>query len=189
MDTSGNQLTKLSSQEVEQLLEEERIDDVLLLLEILVVREESTVKPILDCLYDIGSANLINQKFSSPPVNKILKLIAKLSKPAFRIVAWRWFKNNCPQLIAEWLHEQVKFNHEANTLEVVVDSQGFPLEIFQKKKFLMGACQTQMSETLALPPSQSQEVKHLRSQVRLLIGILIAAIAAFGGSLFWISLN
>jgi len=95
--------------EKEERMEEERMQDVLLMLEHLVEREDATVKIILDCLYDVGSINLINNKFNSRSLNGIMKYIAKMSKPVFRVVALRWFKKNCPKLIADWLHSQVKF--------------------------------------------------------------------------------
>ncbi|MGD1911117.1 MAG: hypothetical protein ACFB2X_09745 [Rivularia sp. (in: cyanobacteria)] len=70
-----------------------------------------------------------------------------------------------------WLQEQITFNNETKVVpEVVVDSQ------------------TEKSKQLALSTtSQSQEVKYLRSQVRVLIGVLVTAITAFSGSLFWMS--
>ncbi|MGF1481495.1 MAG: hypothetical protein ACFB4I_18770 [Cyanophyceae cyanobacterium] len=93
----------------EKRLEEERMHDVLVLIQNLVEREETTVKMILDCLYDIGSVNLINNRFRFRPLNKTMKTIARFSKPAFRVVALQWFKRNCPQLIANWLRSQVTF--------------------------------------------------------------------------------
>ncbi|AFZ42747.1 hypothetical protein PCC7418_0518 [Halothece sp. PCC 7418] len=93
----------------EERVKEERMHDVLLLLGNLVEREEATVKIILDCLYDVGSINIINKKVGFRPMNRFLKAIARLSKPAFRAVAWRWFKGNCPQLITEWLRTKVTF--------------------------------------------------------------------------------
>ncbi|WP_013324902.1 hypothetical protein [Gloeothece verrucosa] len=90
-------------------IEQKRMDDVLLLLENLVDREEATVKLILDCLYDVGSVNLIDKKFPRRPVNGIIKYIARLSKPAFKVVAFRWFRKNSPQLITNWLYKKIKF--------------------------------------------------------------------------------
>ena len=89
--------------------EDERVQSVLLLLQNLVEREETTVKMILDCLYDIGSVNLINNKISYRPANKILKLIANMSKPAFKLAGIIWFKKKCPKLITNWLHQKVIF--------------------------------------------------------------------------------
>lgn len=99
----------------EQLVEEsmiqERMQQVLFLLQNLVAQEEVTFKTILDCLYDIGSANLINQKFRSRPLNKLMKSIAAFSKPLFRSLAFYWVKKNCPKLIADWLRSQVSFGN------------------------------------------------------------------------------
>jgi hypothetical protein len=93
----------------EQRMQEERMHDVSLLLQHLVEREETTVKMILDCLYDVGSVNLINKKVPVKPLNYLMKAIASLSKPAFRIVALHWFKKNCPALITKWLYSKVRF--------------------------------------------------------------------------------
>jgi hypothetical protein len=93
----------------EQQIEDARIRDVELLLESLFMREEVTMRLIADCLYDIGSVNLLNRKVPSPPLNRFMKVIARRSKPIFRYFMMRWSKKNCPQMIAAWLHAQVKF--------------------------------------------------------------------------------
>ncbi len=136
--------------------------DVLLLLQHLAEREEITVKIILDSLYDIGSANLINNKFRSRPLKILVGKISKLSKPAFRVVAYYWFKRNCPQLITDWLVEQVAFE-PAITKVVEVEANSTP-ESIQKV----------------------EQIKQLRSQVRLLTGILIAVVMVFGSSFVWL---
>ncbi len=93
----------------EQRFQQKRMNEIQLLLESLFEREETTVKQILDCLYDVGSINLINKKFSNRPLNRLLKYISRYTKPIFKIIALRWFKTNCPQLITEWLGTKVKF--------------------------------------------------------------------------------
>jgi len=101
---------KIPAQQLEEeRMKQQRMRDVLLLLESLIEREETTVKMILDCLYDVGSVNLINKKFPIKPANRLMKWIAGLSKPMFKIIALRWFKKNCPQIIANWLQSKVKF--------------------------------------------------------------------------------
>lgn len=104
-----SQSIELTTRIKEKRIEEERIHDVLLILENLFQREEATVKLVLDCLYDVGSVNLINQKIRHRPVKRVAKLIARMTKPAFRFFALRWFQSNCPKLITEWLHSQVRF--------------------------------------------------------------------------------
>ncbi|MEL7072345.1 MAG: hypothetical protein AAGN15_27415 [Cyanobacteria bacterium J06581_3] len=93
----------------EQQIEDDRMRDVELLLESLFLREEVTLRLVLDCLYDVGSVNLVNRKVRSRPLNKLMKAIARLSKPAFRPFMIRWTRKNCPHLIADWLHSQVRF--------------------------------------------------------------------------------
>ncbi|WP_292854109.1 hypothetical protein [Nostoc sp. NMS8] len=141
-------------------MEAERMHDVLLLLQNLINSEEATVKLILDCLYDVGSANLINQKFRLKPLNKVMKLIARMSKPVFKVIAFNWFKKNCPQLITNWLHKQVAFEKPQTTPEQVA------IEVVQLEPY-------------AIPQTEnlSQEIQNLRFQIRWLAGISITAIA------------
>ncbi|MBD2509612.1 hypothetical protein H6G91_20340 [Nostoc muscorum FACHB-395] len=144
----------------EKVIEAERMHDVLLLLQNLINSEEATVKLIMDCLYDVGSVNLINQKLRMKPLNRLMKLIARMSKPVFRTLAFNWFKKNCPQLITNWLHTQVTFR----------STQNIPQQV---------AVEVAELQPYPLPPAEnlSQEIKNLRSQVRWLAGISIIAIA------------
>ncbi len=89
-------------------LEAEQKKNILLLVENLIEREEATFKMIIDCLYDVGSVNLINKKIALRPLNQVMKLIARLSKPGFRIVAFYWVRKNTPKLITNWLLKKVK---------------------------------------------------------------------------------
>ncbi|MBE9169514.1 hypothetical protein IQ238_18960 [Pleurocapsales cyanobacterium LEGE 06147] len=158
--------TQKSSKEEQMALERE--NDILLLLRHLAVREEVTIKIVLDCLYDIGAVNLINHKFPFRPLNRFMKAIARMSKPAFRIIAYYWFKQNCPQLITNWLMGKVAFEKVEipvpQTVEVEADS--------------------------ILDPQQSNlQIQQLRSQVRFLTGILIAVVTIFGSSFIWLFYN
>ena len=99
-------LTKISAEEKKK---QERMRDVVLLLEQLVEREDITLKLIIDCLYDVGSINLVNQKVRNRTLNRLLKAIAKMPKPILRLVALRWLKKNLPNLLANWLEGKVSF--------------------------------------------------------------------------------
>ncbi|MEH1941244.1 MAG: hypothetical protein V7L01_13640 [Nostoc sp.] len=156
----------------EKVIEAERMHDVLLLLQNLINSEEATVKLILDCLYDVGSVNLINQKLRVKPVNRVMKLIARMSKPVFKTLALSWFKKNCPQLITNWLHTQVTFESIQNKpQEIAVEvAELQPYPIPQRENL-------------------SQEIKNLRAQVRLLTGISITAIAILGVTATWLNSN
>jgi hypothetical protein len=158
-NNSVNSPEKLAPQPIEA----ERMHDIQLLLQNLFNSEEATIKLIIDCLYDIGSVNLINQKLRFRPLNRVIKLIAKMSKPVFRVFAWYWFKQNCPQLITNWLQSKVSFEYPIEK----------PTEI-----------DIEVTEIQLHPPlsaeTLSQEVKYLRYQIRLLMGISIAALLALG---------
>jgi uncharacterized membrane protein YbaN (DUF454 family) len=156
----------------EKQQEAERMRDVLILLEHLVQNEAMTAKLILACLYDVGAVNLINQKVSHRSLNKITKYIARLSKPIFLILALRWFQKNSPQLIATWLHSQVTFKPAVAQKEIEYVRQNSPIE------------------PVDLKSSHQKEIKLLRSQVRVLTGTSIVAIAAFLSSMvMWLQQN
>ncbi|QSJ17421.1 hypothetical protein JYQ62_00580 [Nostoc sp. UHCC 0702] len=141
----------------------ERMQDVHLLLQNLVNNEEATVKLVLDCLYDIGSINFIDQKFRARSLNKTVKLIARMSKPVFKVFAWHWFKKNCPQLIANWLQTQVAF------VVPIAKPKEIAIEVSEVQPY-----------SLLEADSLKREVKYLRHQVRWLTGITIVALSALG---------
>jgi hypothetical protein len=153
----------------EERLQAERMRDVLLLLDNLIRREDVTIKVILSCLYDVGSANLINQKFRSRSLNGLMKRVSTMSKPAFRFFAMRWIKKNCPELITKWLYSKVSF--QRSPIKTVKKLEA---EVLDVKAVLLDA------------ETRRQEVKLLRSQVKLLTGLLIGAITILGGSTIWL---
>ncbi|WP_193197545.1 hypothetical protein [Nostoc sp. MG11] len=154
--------------------EAERMRDVLLLIQNLINSEEATVKLILDCLYDVGSVNLINQKIRLRPLNRVMKLIARMSKPVFRVLAFDWFKKNCPKLITDWLHLQITFKGLQNIPQEI--AQEIAIEAEQLQPY-----------SLSQTESLSLEIKHLRYQVRWLTGISIVAIACLGITLTYLN--
>ncbi|MBD2214907.1 hypothetical protein H6G64_33895 [Calothrix sp. FACHB-156] len=147
----------------QERLAAERMQDVKLLLQNLAHSEEATIKLIIDCLYDIGSVNLINQKLRSRILNRTVKSIARMSKPVFRIFAWHWFQKNCPQLIADWLKIKVAFEDPTN----------LPQEIAVAASEVKPYSQLEVNK-------MSLEIKTLRQQVRWLAGVSVAALSALG---------
>lgn len=176
-DAAKPEIQSVTLHPLQQLsLEKAHLHDVRLLLDSMVDREESTVKLILGHLYDIGSVNLINQKLHSRSLNRLAKWLAVRSKPVFRMIAFRWFKRNCPRLITEWLHSQVKF--EPKAIAQVVE----------------------MAETAALPAATQElqvsakqlevyrrEVRLLHSRIKLLTTLLISVTCALGSGLAWLA--
>jgi hypothetical protein len=150
----------------------ERMHNVLLLIQNLANSEEATVKLIIDCLYDVGSVNLINKKFRFGPLNKMMILIARMSKPVFRVFAWHWFKNNCPRLIATWLELKLSFEYPIARPEPIT------LKSSEIQPYLP-------SEVDSL----SRQVKSLRRQVRWLAGISLVALSASGVAFAWVNQN
>ena len=144
----------------------ERMQDVFLLLDNLAKREEATVKAILDCLYEVGSTRMINQRVNIKALRGPLKSIARFSKPVFRIFALRWFNKNCPRLITKWLFNQVKFNE-------------LPLPLDETDTKLIDV----MPSPNVLPPlieQQAAEINALRLRIGWLTIALIALILAIG---------
>ncbi|MBD2501339.1 hypothetical protein [Anabaena azotica] len=160
---SLNNSVNSSDQLARKQFEEQRMRDVRLLLLNLSENEEATIKLVLDCLYDIGAVNFINQKFRYRPFNRVMKSIAGMSKPIFRIYAWHWFRKNCPQLIANWLYTQVAFENPINV----------PQEIEVE------ASAIQQPQMLAAK-NAIREIKALRHQIRWLTGIIIISLSTLG---------
>lgn len=155
---------------LEARLEDERMQEVLLLLDHLLKREEITVKLILNCLYDIGSVRLVNQKLPRRPLNGIAKSILRLSKPVFRFYALRRLQRQGPPLIAKWLHRKVSFTPAAPrpTIPVTVKAET-PVATLSKTEAM-----------------QRLEVQRLQTQVRYLRSITLGAIAALLGGFLWV---
>jgi hypothetical protein len=93
----------------EKKREQENFQDVLILLRNLIEREEKTISMIIDSLYEIGSASLIDKKINSKALNGLLKSIRMFPKPVFKIIALRWVKQKSPLIITNWLFRKVKF--------------------------------------------------------------------------------
>ncbi|NJN89807.1 MAG: hypothetical protein HC840_12290 [Leptolyngbyaceae cyanobacterium RM2_2_4] len=163
------QKTIRETQSAEERLQAERMRDVLLLLDNLLRREDLTIKVILSCLYDVGSANLINQKFRSRSLNGLMKRISKMSKPAFSFFAIRWLKKNCPELITKWLYSKVSFQRSPSRVVKELEAEV-----------------SDVNAVLLDTESRNQEIKLLRSQVKWLTRLLIGAIAILGGSTIWL---
>lgn len=155
----------------EKKMKQERMQEVLLLLEHLVSHEEITIKLIIGCLLDVGSVNLINQKFHRSLLNRPLKQVAGVSKPVLKLIAFRWFKRNCPQLIVNWLYAKVSFPESVKRIAT------HPVQ----------AIVTQPPAPLVEAESLNLEIRRLRGQVKLLSGISIGAVAALSGVLVWIN--
>jgi hypothetical protein len=144
----------------------QRMQDVFLLLDNLAKREEATVKAILDCLYEVGSNRLINQRVNIKALHGPLKGIARLSKPVFRLFAFRWFKKNVPRLITKWLFNQVKFGE-------------VPLPLTETDTKLIDV----MPTPNALPPlieKQAAEINALRYRIGWLTVALVILLVILG---------
>lgn len=163
----------------EAYLETERLLQVRILLEHLFNHEETTVKLILGYLYDVGSVNLINQKFRRRPLNRLMRMVAGMSKPIFKVFALRWFKKNCPQLITDWLRSQVSFAPlELATTPAVIELAA--VETMAMQGSYPGG-------VIAELETRNQKIRQLHQQVRWLSGILVVTTVALGSTVVWLS--
>jgi hypothetical protein len=163
-------LVKVSKELAQERIEEERFHDVLLLISHLLKSEEVTVNLIINCLYDVGSVNLINKKIRSRPLNATALGVARMSKPVFRIIAINWVYKNVPRLATNWLRSKVTFPQ--------LEDKQQPVSVGVVSKVELE------------PPSQVrqdsiEEIKRLRSEVRYLAGISITSLIALVSTLMW----
>jgi len=166
------QRLSLNSEEYQQELR--LMQDTHLLLTNLTEREKATVKAILDSLYDVGSVRLINKKITVQALRGPLKGIASLSKPVFRIFAWRWFRRNCPELITKWLYQQVRFGDRSLLLEAV-ENEVEPIEVLPSPE-LPPAIAEKQPDTAAIAPiieQQAKEILALRGRITVLSTVVL----------------
>lgn len=162
----------------EERIEADRLGDIFILLERLMLQEETTARLILDCLYDIGSVNLINRRVSQRSLNGIMKMIARTSKPIFRVIALRWFRQNCPRLVAQWLYSQVAFEAPTPPLETMAAATAPP-------EAQPVSTPTLVAPTAAAPDMLSSEIRQLRTQVRVLTGVILGSVVTVSAAIVW----
>ena len=150
--------------------EQERMDDVQLLLDNLFRREEATVLMVLDCLYEVGTHHFVSQKVRARMGRKALQSAARPIKPVFKAIALRWFKCNAPQLLADWLYDQVRFESDASEPEQADTTVATTL-------LLDDGLQLELAQL------NNQAVKRLEHQVRVLSCVAVGAIATLIGTL------
>ncbi|MGP1383752.1 MAG: hypothetical protein ACTS2F_09350 [Thainema sp.] len=184
----------------DEQMKADRKQDVLLLLEHLAYNEQTTIRLILDCLYDIGATNLINENIRVRPLNRATRGVARISKPVFRAYALRWFQKNCPELIANWLFKKVEFTQK---VKKKAKPKVQPLEVINPDNYESSSpppsaqvpapttAATPVAATVVSPEAKllDQEVRQLRTQVKLLTGTLVFAIAALGATVVIIGGN
>lgn len=143
--------------------EEEKLREILILLEQLFKREEATAKAIIGCLYDIATLNLINKYCPLWGVNSTLKYISRFPRPVAKHLGCKlYLQPQCPKLITDWLYSLVEFPA----------SKGKQVEIVEN-----------------LPLPAEKQIKSLQGRVKVLTGALAASFTIFIGSFTWIAYN
>ncbi len=145
--------------------EEQKLREILLLLEQLFKREEAAAKSIVGCLYDIATINLINKYCPLWGINATFKYISRFPRPVAQSLGVKlYLQPKCPKLITDWLYTLVEFPEKDSTLK-----------------------QTEVVEDLVLPAQK--EIKSLRGKVRVLTGALAASLTIFVGGFSWVAYN
>jgi len=175
-------------------MQAECMHDVALLLEAIFRDQEPMVKLILDRLYDIGSADVIDQKLTLRPLNRVTKAIAPRMKPLFRVVGFIWFRQKCPALVTNWLYKKVTSGQLLPQLMQDIQAEDIKLEQLEQ---LEQAPPTDSHQWSALPATvrsadhmrmeqSSQEIRRLRSQVQFLLSALVGTVMILGSTTLWL---
>ncbi|MGB3615636.1 MAG: hypothetical protein WBA10_17710 [Elainellaceae cyanobacterium] len=173
-------------------MQAECMHDVSLLLETIFSDQESTVKLILDRLYDIGVDDFIDQKISLRPLNRVTKAIAPRVKPVFRMAGFIWFKKNCPALVTNWLYRKVASGQRLPQL--LQDLKEFEeAELEQLAQLSPTTTQQRPAlSTVSRPADRmiidqsNQEICRLRSQVQFLLSALVGTVMLLGSTTLWL---
>lgn len=161
-------MSKPKNQE-EKALEEEKLREILILLDQLFRREEATAKGIVGCLYDIAMINIINKYCPLWGINATLKYLTRLPRPLAQSLGVKlYLQPKCPKLITDWLYTLVEFPEQKIPI--------IKAEIVEKE---------------LLPTLQKNKLKiqSLQHKVQFLTGSLVATFTIFVGGFAWITYN
>jgi hypothetical protein len=145
-------------------MEADRMQDVVLLLQRLSEHDEATLRLIMDCLYDIGSVHWANQHLPNPALNHLMRGVARMSKPVFRVFAVKWFQKYCPQMIADWLYTVATFQTQTNSDA----APPAPIEVIEVMQQL---------------EASRQQVKALQTKLKCMTGVVVGLVLILGGAL------
>lgn len=157
---------KVKNQE-EKVLEEEKLREILILLDQLFRREEATAKAIVGCLYDIAMINIINKYCPLWGINSTFKYLARFPRPLAKSLGVKlYLQPKCPKLITDWLYSLVEFAEQQTP---VIDAEIISQELLPTLR------------------KNKLEIKSLERKVTFLTGSLVATLAIFIASFAWIS--
>ncbi|USR92394.1 hypothetical protein NEA10_06645 [Phormidium yuhuli AB48] len=159
-----------------EAVEKKSMDEMLLTLDHLFEREEATAKIVLAALYDMGAENIYYRQLRSRILRGAFRPVTKISKPVFLFFGLRWFKANCPFLIADWLRSLVEFEKQMKANE----SEVMPVEATSLSN------NGQPREKVVFVERGHQEIERLSGQVQLLTSTLLITVAVMGGMLAWL---
>lgn len=103
-----DQTVKIKTPKEEQI-EQERLAELLIVLEELFQREEATAKRVIGCVYDIAVINWVNQNVPGF-LNPLVKYGARFPRGIAQHLGLKFFlQPKCPKLITDWLYSLVEF--------------------------------------------------------------------------------
>ena len=143
------------------LQEQLKRQDVQLLITQLMKNEETTIKLILERLYDTATGNWIEQKVRWRQVKPGLKFAARCAKPAGRYFGYNWLVKKTPRLITGWLFRQVAFKPK-QPKPAPVQVQPIPQELLA---------------------NQQKQINQLQRRVKLTSSVAAVSIISMGGLL------
>ena len=156
----------------EEKREQQRMQDILVLLQHLAENEETTIALIIECLLDVGAVNFINREVQNESLNQFTKAIASMSKPIAKRYGLYRFKKDCPQIIVNWLQRKVAFPppEETPAVEAEVENQPDILKAVevaeaQAKSPQAVTTNSQSSETSSLSEGNKMQPKMAASGV------------------------
>ncbi len=179
-EISGNNITEIS----EKQIEEQKLQEIYLILSQMFKREEIAAKAIVGCLYDIATVNVVNRYVGIWGINQTLKYLARFPRPIVKTLAVKLYvQPRCPKLITDWFFTLVEFPIQTAQ---IIEGDRTHIEVEEEQK------QIQV-ETLPVRLEQEEQkqrkIKSLQGQVRILTGTLVTTIVVFSGSILWVANN
>ena len=167
----------------------QHMHEVTLLLRQLVENEAGLAKRVIGHLYDVATVNLIDRNVKVGFLNKPAKGLARFAKPVAKPLGYVWLERNCPELIANWLNEQVSFERQVSEDPEQVVEQPKQVE-GEVNEIEQDGCTTE--ESAAIGPA-TVEIARTESQrsnqephKQWLMGAAAGATAAIAGAVLWL---
>lgn len=174
-------LEPLLNQNEDEIAKIEHMHEVTLLLRQLFENERGISKRTIGHLYDVASINLIDRGVRIAFLKKIMLRVAAIFKPMASLAGVIWLQRKSPELITNWLNEQVSFDHKVQSKSLPKLEEKAPLTVD------INNCDKGFGKVLAGKPKMEKQIraKGLRNLLvkrNWVIGGLSGALAIMIGS-------